>query len=70
MAVANDSISTGESSFCLSNSESHIIRCKSRLIRKSEVGLKVWNSISELGVVSKRPDSVIENLILEMERRD
>lgn len=30
----------------------------------------MWNYVSDLGVVSTRPDSVFENLILEMERRD
>lgn len=72
-AVSDNSISTGESFICLSYSESDIIRCNNRLVGKSEVGLKVLSFVSDLGVVSKRPDSVIENLILKwkgMIRRD
>lgn len=68
---SNDSISSsGESSFCLSNSKPDIVRCNTRILGKSDVGVKIWKTVSDLGVVSKKPDSVIEGLILEMEKKD
>lgn len=51
---SEDSISSGDFFPCLSTAEFYIVCCNKRLTGKTEVGLKVWNSIADLGVESYR----------------
>lgn len=67
---SSDSINSGESLISTSNANSDIARCNRRIVDKSEVGKKIWQYVSEMGVVCNRADTVIEKLILEMESKD
>lgn len=51
----SDNISSGTFSTCNSLSDSEVIRCNRRLLSNSnsEVGKKIWEAISKLGIVSK-----------------
>ncbi|XP_058741515.1 uncharacterized protein LOC131613893 [Vicia villosa] len=67
---SEESISTGEFFPCLSTADSDIVRCNNRMSSKSEVGLKVWISIVNLGLESHKKGFVNERLINDMEMRD
>lgn len=67
-----DSISNGEFSLCKSLTDSEVLRCNNRLLKNpnSDVGRKVWNTITKLGVVSRVDTFSNVKIIEDMELRD
>lgn len=70
--AAGDQQISGESISCPSLTDTEIMRCDHRLINcdNSDVGRRVWESISNLGVVSKVETSMTVKLFEAMERRN
>lgn len=57
--IISEDISISSSHLCNSMTESEVIRCNRRIVRKdSEVGRKLWESISKLGVVSRAEEGL------------
>lgn len=62
----------GESSSYKSLTDSKVTRCNRGIINSenSEVGMRVWESISNLGVISRVDIGMSVKLVKEMEKRD
>lgn len=72
LEATGDSISNSAYFPCSSHIDSKVIRCNNRLLvaAKSDVGRKVWNSISRLGVTYEGDDNISINMLERMELRD
>lgn len=68
----NDSISSDSAPFCKSLTDSAVMRCNDKLLRNdhSNVGKSIWETISNLGVISRDADGLMIKQVEEMELID